>query len=180
MALSHRTTASGTSPGPAGVELAIIAAVAANGVIGDGLTLPWHLPADLAHFRRLTTGHTIIMGRRTWQSLGRALPARQNIVVSRAPDFHAEGAAVAHSLQQAIGLADRPQPVFVIGGAALFAEALARATTFYLTEVHAPYPGAVHFPPYDRAQWRETARDDHAASAGTPAHSFVTLVRRAG
>ncbi len=180
MALSHGTTASGTSPAPAAVELAIIAAVAANGVIGDGLKLPWHLPADLAHFRRLTTGHSIVMGRRTWQSLGRALPNRQNLVVSRDPGFHAEGASVAHSLQQAIGLADLPQPVFVIGGAGLFGEALAQATTIHLTEVHGDYPGAVHFPQYDRAQWRETAREYHAAAGTAPAHSFVTLARRAG
>ncbi|MEO6748642.1 MAG: dihydrofolate reductase [Casimicrobiaceae bacterium] len=178
MAFSHDTSASGTPALPGGAALAIIAAVAANGVIGDGLRMPWHLPADLAHFRKLTTGHAIIMGRRTWQSLGRALPNRQNIVVSGQSGYRAQGGQVANSLAQAIACAALPAPVFVIGGARLFAEALAGATTLHLTEIHADYPGDVRFPPLDRTQWRESAREEHAAADGAPAHAFVTLVRK--
>jgi len=103
--------------------LAIIAAVARNGVIGAHNTLPWRLPADLARFRMLTTGHTIVMGRKTWQSLGRPLPARQNIVVTRDPGFVAPGATVAGSLTQALALATLPRPHFCIGGAQLYAQA---------------------------------------------------------
>jgi dihydrofolate reductase len=159
-------------------EIAIIVAVAANGVIGKDNALPWRVPADLKRFRQLTTGHTIVMGRRTWQSLARALPDRQNIVVTRNPAFAAAGAEVAPSLDAAIALARLPSPVFVIGGASLITEALASASTFHLTEIHADYPGDVHLPAWDRTQWRETARDDHAAADGMPAYSFVTLVRR--
>jgi dihydrofolate reductase len=158
-------------------ELAIIVAVAANGVIGDGIALPWRLPDDLKRFRQLTTGHSIIMGRRTWQSLPRALPDRQNIVVSRNAALVAEGAQIAHSLADAVALAELPAPVFVIGGATLIAEALPAASTFYLTEIHAEYPGDVHFPAWDRGRWREAARDDHAAADDLPAYSYLTLVR---
>lgn len=159
-------------------DIAIIVAIAANGVFGKDNTLPWRLPDDLKRFRRLTTGHTVVMGRRTWQSLQRALPDRQNIIVSHDPAFVAEGADVAHSLDAAIALARLPAPVFVIGGASLIGEALAIASTFHLTEIHADFPGDVHFPQWDRARWREVAREDHAASGTLPAHSFVTLVRR--
>jgi dihydrofolate reductase len=158
-------------------ELAIIVAVASNGVIGDGLRLPWRLPDDLKRFRRLTTGHGVVMGRRTWQSLPRALPDRQNVVVSRDRAFVAEGAEVAHSLPDAIARVARPDPVFVIGGSALFAEALSCASTLHLTEIHADYAGDVRFPAWDRRAWREVARDDRAAADGLPAYSYVTLVR---
>jgi dihydrofolate reductase len=157
--------------------IAVIAAVAANGVIGAGLALPWRLPGDLARFRRLTTGHAIVMGRRTWQSLGRPLPARQNIVVSRDPAFVAEGALVVPSLESALAAVAMPPPAFVIGGAALFGEALPRASTFHLTEVHADAAGDVLFPPWDRAGWREVSREEMPAADGAPAHAFVTLAR---
>ncbi|HEV8501983.1 MAG TPA: dihydrofolate reductase [Casimicrobiaceae bacterium] len=157
--------------------IAIIAAVAANGVIGDGLAMPWRLPDDLRRFRSLTTGHTVVMGRRTWQSLGRPLPQRENIVLTRDPGFVAPGATVARSLDAALALATLPAPVFVIGGAALFAAALPRAATFELTAIHADYAGDVRFPPWDRGAWREIAREDVAAAGAAPAHSFVTLVR---
>ena len=158
-------------------ELAIIVAVASNGVIGKGLALPWRLPDDLKRFRQLTTGHSIIMGRRTWQSLPRALPGRQNIVVSRDASLVAEGAQIAHSLADAVGLSELAEPVFVIGGATIIAEALPCASTFYLTEIHAEYAGDVHFPPWDRSRWREVACDNHAAADGVPAYSYRTLVR---
>jgi dihydrofolate reductase len=158
-------------------EIAVIAAVAANGVIGAGLALPWRIPGDLARFRRLTTGHAVVMGRRTWQSLGRPLPGRQNIVVSRDPALAAAGGLVVASLDAALAAVTMPPPVFVIGGAALFGEALARASTFHLTEVHVDADGDVRFPPWDRAGWRETSRDEVAAAGDAPAHAFVTLAR---
>jgi dihydrofolate reductase len=157
--------------------VAIIAAVAANGVIGDGLAMPWRLPDDLRRFRSLTTGHAVVMGRRTWQSLGRALPQRENVVLTRDPAFVAAGAHVVRSLDAALALATLPAPVFVIGGAALFAEALPRAAIFHLTAIHADYAGDVRFPPWNRDAWREVGREDVAADGATPAHSFVTLVR---
>ncbi len=155
----------------------LIAAVADNGVIGDGLALPWRLPGDLARFRALTTGHSIVMGRRTWQSLGRPLPGRQNIVVTRQRGFAAPGATVVHSLDEALAAATMPPPVFVIGGASLFAEAMPLASTFELTEVRASPPGDVRMPPWDRAAWREVARSEVPAHDDAPAHAFVTLVR---
>ena len=114
----HDTPAPAASPSSTAREhrVALIAAVAGNGVIGAGNRLPWHLPEDLRHFRTLTSGHCVVMGRKTWESIGRPLPARQNIVVSRQPGIRLEGAAVAHSLDEALSVADRPDPVFVIGG----------------------------------------------------------------
>jgi dihydrofolate reductase len=158
-------------------SVSLIVAVADNGVIGNGLGLPWRLPGDLARFRNLTTGHAIVMGRRTWQSLGRALPRRQNIVVTRDRAFRAEGATVVHSLAQAIAAATLPPPVFVIGGRELIAEALAIASTFELTEVHVDAHGDVAMPAWRRDAWREVARTEVPASGDAPAHSFVTLSR---
>ena len=109
--------------------LALIAAVAKNGVIGEGNALPWRLPADLQHFRALTMGHAVIMGRKTWQSIGRPLPGRQNIVVTRQRDFSAKGAEVAFSLGEALRAVTMPAPAFCIGGGELYALALPLAAT---------------------------------------------------
>ena len=157
--------------------LALIAAVARNGVIGGGNTLPWRLPADLTRFRALTTGHTVIMGRRTWESIGRALPGRQNFVVSRQPRFAAEGAAVHSSLDQALRAATLPAPVFCIGGGELYALALPRAATLHLTEIDRDFDGDTRFPEFDRKVWREVARDEHRAPEGFD-YAFVTYERR--
>lgn len=167
----------GAGAGADAHDIAVIAAVAANGVIGADMALPWRLAGDLARFRHLTTGHAIVMGRRTWQSLGRALPGRQSIVVSRDPAFVADGGIVVPSLDAALAAVTMPPPVFVIGGAALFGEALPRASTFHLTEVHARPAGDVLFPPWDRADWREIAREEIPAAGDAPAHAFVTLAR---
>jgi dihydrofolate reductase len=163
---------------PALPELAIVAAVAANGVIGDGNRLPWRLPADLRRFRALTTGHAVIMGRRTWESIGRALPDRQNIVVTRQRGFAAPGAEVAASLDEALARARMPGPAFCIGGGELYREALPRAATLQLTEIARAYDGDATFPAFDRDAWREVAREAVAAAAdGTPAFAFVTYRR---
>jgi dihydrofolate reductase len=157
------------------VELAIVAAVAANGVIGDADRLPWRLPADLRRFRELTTGHTVIMGRRTWASLGRALPDRQNIVVTRQPGFDARGAEVAHSLRDALARARRPDPVFCIGGGEIYRAALPHAATLYLTEIARDVAGDTTFPAFDRRAWREVAREPHSENGF--AYAFVTYRR---
>jgi len=157
--------------------LALIAAVARNGVIGDGNTLPWRLPADLRRFRALTTGHAVIMGRRTWESIGRALPDRQNIVVTRQPAYVADGALVQVSLDDALRAATLPAPVYCIGGGELYALALPRAATLHLTEIDREFAGDTRFPDFDRAAWRETAREEHRAPEGF-GYAFVTYERR--
>jgi len=160
--------------------LALIVAVAANGVIGRDGKLPWHLPGDLRHFRSLTIGHSIIMGRRTWQSLPRPLPDRQNIVVSRQADFTATGALVVSSLNDALGAVDRPEPAFCIGGGELYRAALPLARIAYVTEIAGDYNGDATFPKLDAAHWRETSREPHAADETARIdYAFVTYERRA-
>jgi dihydrofolate reductase len=161
------------------VDLALIAAVARNGVIGADNRLPWRLPEDLRRFRALTLGHAIIMGRRTWESLPGALPQRQNIVVSRRPGFIAAGAEVAGTLDEAIARVTLPAPAFCIGGGELYRAALPRAAVVHLTEIEKDFAGDVTFPPLDPAQWRESARERHAG-AGPEGYdyAFVTYVRR--
>jgi dihydrofolate reductase len=139
--------------------LAVIAAVAQNGVIGVDNRLPWRLPDDMRRFRALTTGHSIIMGRKTWESIGRPLPERQNIVVSRQRDFQAPGADVVASLAAGLATAVMPEPVFVIGGEALYREALPFASRLYLTEIHRDFSGDARFPGYARDAWREISRE---------------------
>lgn len=161
------------------VEVVLVVAVARGGVIGRDGTLPWHLPADLAHFRRLTLGRAVIMGRATFEAIGRPLPQRLNIVLSRRQGFTASGVDVVPSLAQAYRLAAaHGGPAMVIGGAAVFAQTLADAGTVELTEVHADLPGDTHFPPLG-ADWCELAREDHPADArNAHAYSFVTYRRR--
>jgi dihydrofolate reductase len=159
-------------------ELAIVAAVASNGVIGAGNRLPWRLPADLKRFRALTSGHSIIMGRKTWESIGRPLPDRQNIVVTRQSHFSAPGTDIASSLDDALARVRLPAPAFCIGGGKLYREALARASTLYLTEIGRAFEGDAKFPEFDRGEWREVDREMHAdtAAAGFP-YAFVTYRR---
>jgi len=145
--------------------LALIAAVAQNGVIGIDNRLPWRLPDDLRRFRALTTGHSIIMGRKTWESIGKPLPGRQNIVVTRQRDFQALGADVVASLEAALATASMPEPVFVIGGEALYREALPLADRLYLTEILQDFAGDARFPGYARGAWRETSREPGCADS---------------
>ena len=161
------------------MRIALIAAVARNGVIGRGGSLPWQISADLQFFKTTTMGKPMIMGRRTFESIGKALPGRTSIVVTRNPDFTAEDIEVAADLDQALTLAARhgAEEVMVIGGGEIYAAALPRADRLYLTEVHIDADGDVQFPALDRAQWRELSRDDHPAEGDTPAFSFVTLER---
>ncbi len=159
--------------------LALIAAVASNGVIGRDGKLPWRLPEDLRRFRALTTGHSIIMGRRTWESLPRALPERQNIVVTRQPEFMAEGAIVTGSLDEALARVERPEPAFCIGGGELYRAALPLAQTAFITAIERAFEGDATCPPLDPAQWRETARESHASGDTEDLrYAFVTYERR--
>ena len=133
--------------------------MARNRVIGAGNRLPWHLPADLQRFKRLTMGAPVIMGRKTHESIGKALPGRRNIVVTRRPGASWDGCEVAGSLDAALAAARNAPEVFVIGGAELYAAALPRAYRLYLTLIDADYPGDTLFPEFDPADWRETARE---------------------
>lgn len=174
----HDTPAPADPPSAAR-RVALVAAVADNGVIGSGGRLPWHLPDDLERFRALTTGHAIVMGRRTWESIGRPLPGRQNIVVTRRREFAAPGCVLAHSLAEAIGLATLPDPVCVIGGEALYRDALPLAEELHLTEIHRDFAGDARFPDYDRGRWHETSRERRRLDGnGGFAYDFVSYSRR--
>ncbi len=160
-----------------GAPLTLIVAVAENGVIGRDGTLPWRLPEDLKHFRRLTLGNTVLMGRKTFESLGKPLEGRANWVLSRDPAYAPAGARVFAQLDDA--LAQAPQgELLVIGGAELYRQALPLARRLELTRVHAQVEGDTHFPGFDAAQWREAARLDHPADERhAHAYSFITLLR---
>lgn len=144
-------------------SVAVIAAVAQNGVIGRAGQLPWRLRGDLQRFKQVTLGHPIIMGRRTWVSIGRPLPGRLNIVVTRQPAFDAAGAVVVHSLADALAAAAPAGEAFVIGGAELYREALPQAARLYLTTVQARVEGDTTFPPFDPAAWRRVRSEDFPA-----------------
>ena len=150
-----------------GTRVVLVAAVAANGIIGASGRLPWHIPEELRHFKKLTLGHPVIMGRRTWESLKGPLPQRENIVVTRTPGYDASGAAVAASLEAALALCAGEPVAFVIGGTQLFKESLPIATGMELTEIRRDYEGDTWFPAWDRSQWKETQREAHAAEDGT-------------
>ncbi|RMG34279.1 MAG: dihydrofolate reductase [Gammaproteobacteria bacterium] len=159
-------------------NLSLIAAVADNGVIGIHNRLPWHLPADLAHFKRLTLGKPIIMGRKTWESLPGLLPHRTHVIVTRNPDYQAEGGFVVHSLEEALDTFGDVEELMVVGGADLYAQALPLASRLYLTEVHAKPEGDSHFPPFDRAEWKEVERVEGRVDERNPIpHSFVIFQR---
>lgn len=160
-------------------RLTLIVARARNGVIGRAGTLPWRLPEDLAHFKRTTMGCPIVMGRRTWESIGRPLPGRRNIVVSRDAGLAAAGVEVAASLDTALALCADAAEVFVIGGARLYAEALPRAQRLVVTEIDADFDGDTQFPAVDRQQWREAAREHRPPTAERAfALDFVVYERR--
>ena len=158
--------------------IAIIVAAAENGAIGSDNRLPWHLPDDLKRFKALSLGKPIVMGRRTFDSIGRPLPGRTNIVVSRQAGLAIEGVLVVQSLDAALAAAGSVPEIVVIGGAEIFRQVLPRTDTIHLTRVHAPVAGDVFFPELDPAQWREAAVEHHAADERHQyAFSFVTLQR---
>ena len=154
----------------------LIAAVAANGVIGANGGLPWQLPEDLRHFKRMTQGHAVIMGRKTWESIGRPLAGRKNVVVTRQAGYAAPGASVAPSLEAALALCAEQEIVFVIGGSELYRAALPLADGLLLTEIQRDFAGDTRFPEFDRRQWKETDRQAQVAADGTR-FDFVRYVR---
>jgi dihydrofolate reductase len=157
--------------------IVLIAAVAANGVIGVDNTLPWRIADDLKRFKALTLGHPIIMGRKTWESLGRALPGRHNIVITRNPDYCAEGASVVTSLTAAIATCAHEETAFVIGGAEIYAQTLPLAQRMELTEIHAEVVGDAHFPEFSHVDWSELTREPHASPDGLT-YDFVSYQRK--
>ena len=144
----------------------LVAAVARNGVIGANGKLPWQLPEDLKHFKKLTLGHPVIMGRRTWESLGKPLPGRECIVVTRRARYEAPGASVAASLPAALALCMGEPVAFLIGGAELYAAALPLADGLVLTEIDRDYDGDTRFPAWDRRAWRATQKETHTSADG--------------
>ena len=157
----------------------LIAAVAANGVIGARNAMPWHLSADLRHFKAATMGRPVVMGRRTFESIGRALPGRANIVVTRRADYPAPGCVVAGSLEAAFTAAGDAEEVFVIGGGELYREAMPRADRLIVTEIHAEFEGDARFPEIDAAAWREVSRETRTGEAPFR-FDFVRYERAAG
>jgi len=167
------------------MKIVLIAAFAQNRVVGINNTLPWHLPEDLKYFKRTTSGKAIIMGRKTYDSIGRPLPNRTNIVISRNRDFHAEGVRVVASLEAAIELAKEVnyindvQEVMIIGGASIYEAALPIADRLYLTHVHAEIEGDAYFPEVNFKQWLEVSREDYQASDKNPYdYSFVVYDKK--
>jgi dihydrofolate reductase len=159
-------------------NLSLVAALADNRVIGIENRLPWRLPADLQHFKRLTLNKPIIMGRHTWESLPGLLPQRTHVVVTRNPDYRAEGAQVVHSLDEAIRRFASANEMMLVGGADLYRQALTRVSRMYLTEVHIAPEGDAFFPEFDRAQWREVEREEGVCDERNAIpHTFVTLER---
>lgn len=159
-------------------EIVFVVAVARNGVIGHENRLPWRLKADLAHFKATTLGHPILMGRKTWESLGRPLPGRRNLVVTRNMNYQAPGAEVFRDTDAALGAVGSGK-IFVIGGAELFRQLFDRVRVLVLTEVGAEVSGDVFFPIFDREDFSETRRESHPADAENEyPFDFVELIRK--
>ena len=160
-------------------RITLILARARNGVIGAKGGLPWRLPEDLAFFKRTTMGHPIVMGRKTWESIGRPLPGRRSIVVTRDRSFAAAGAEVVHSFEDAVALCSDTDEIFVIGGAHLYADALPRADRLLLTEIDADFDGDTFLPAPAATQWLEASRERHPPVPERPfAFDFVDYRRR--
>lgn len=166
------------------MKLTMIWAMSRNRTIGRNNALPWHLPEDMKYFKRVTMGKPIIMGRKTWESIGQPLPGRSNIVITRDPSYTAEGVKIVRTLEEAISLAqsiaviDGADEAVVIGGAQIYALALPLAQRLYMTQVHAEVAGDAFFPQFDLTQWEELGREDFSASGSNPYdYSFVVLER---
>jgi dihydrofolate reductase len=153
-------------------KLSIIVAMSSNRVIGVNNTLPWHISEDLKHFKSLTTGHTIIMGRKTYESIGRPLPNRRNIVISRNTEASYEGAEVVHSIEDAFSICKNDNEVFVIGGSNIYEQALSLVDYIYITEIKKSFSGDAFFPEINKQMWIESSRENHITNDGLE-FSFV-------
>lgn len=159
-------------------KLSIVVAISENNAIGKNNQLLWHLPADLKHFKAITSGHPIIMGRKTYDSIGRPLPNRRNIVITRQTDLTIPNVELVNSLQEAIALCEKENEVFVIGGAEIYKQALSLTNRIYLTIVHQNYEADVFFPELNESEWKEVAKDYHQADEkNNVAYTFSTLER---
>jgi len=159
-------------------RLTLIAARARNGVIGRNNQMPWKIPGEQAYFKRMTMGHPIVMGRKTWESIGRPLPGRRNIVITRDRTYSAIGADVVGSLDDALALAGEADEIFVIGGGQLYAEAMPSASRLLLTEIDADFDGDTFMPAPDHTQWRETSSEHHPPTNDRAfGYSFVVYER---
>jgi dihydrofolate reductase len=159
-------------------SISIVVAIAQNNAIGKNNQLLWHLPADLKHFKQITSGHTVIMGRKTYDSIGKPLPNRRNIVITRQP-LRLEGCEVASSLNEALELCKEEAETFLIGGAQIYEQALLITHRIYLTEVHQEFEADTFFPVIKPADWKETTRENFEPNEKNPfSYSFITLERR--
>ena len=160
-------------------RIALIVAMAKNRTIGIDNTLPWRCPEDLKHFKALTMGHHMIMGRKTFDSIGKALPGRTTVVVTRNPNLAIEGCVVAHSLQEAIQVCTGDNEIFVVGGAELYAQAMALVDTLYITEIQQEIKGDAHFPKFAPNNWQEISRELRSQEVPQPLeYHFVTYQRK--
>jgi dihydrofolate reductase len=160
-------------------SLSIIVAMAQNRTIGVNNTLPWRCPEDLKHFKALTMGHHMIMGRKTFDSIGKPLPGRTTVIVTRDRNLQIEGCLIAHSLQDAIKLCAGDEEAFIVGGADIYSQSLQLADTLYITEIQQEVVGDAHFPQFDKNAWQETARDVRTQETPQPLHyHFVTYRRK--
>jgi dihydrofolate reductase len=161
------------------VSLSLIVAMAQNRTIGVNNTLPWRCPEDLKHFKALTMGHHMIMGRKTFDSIGKPLPGRTTVIVTRNAGLQVAGCLVAHSLNDAITACKDDDEIFIVGGAELYAQALPLVDTLYITEIQQEVDGDAHFPEFDRSAWLEIAREVRSQTEPQPLHyHFVTYRRR--
>lgn len=163
------------------MKISMIAAMAHDRVIGKDNQMPWHLPADLAHFKRVTLGKPVLMGRKTFESIGRPLPGRRNLVISRNPGYQAEGIEVVGSVEAALALlaGNSVEELMVIGGGHLYAEMLPSADCLYLTRIDLAVEGDTRFPAFDDGQWQRIACESHPADEKNPhPYSFETWLRR--
>ena len=156
-------------------RLSILVAMANNRVIGARGAIPWHLPDELKLFKKLTMGHHMIMGRKTWESIGKPLPGRTSVIVTRQPGFRAPGAIIAHSLDEAIAASSGDSEIFVIGGSEIFAEALPRAGRIYLTTVDAAPEGDTYMPDFEPGDWRVASSQSHARDERHP-HAYHHVI----
>lgn len=166
-----------SSPRAQKPRISIIVACAANRVIGAGGKMPWHLPEDLRRFKQITMGHTIVMGRKTWESIGRLLPGRRHVIITRQPGYGVAGATVVHSIDAAISAAGDDREIFIIGGSEIYALALPETDRILLTEIKKDFEGDTYFPGIASGEWREIGRANMQDNASGMQYDFVTMER---
>ncbi|MAE42886.1 type 3 dihydrofolate reductase [Candidatus Woesearchaeota archaeon] len=161
------------------MTISFVVAMGRNKVIGSNNSLPWNMPADMKHFKKLTLGKPIIMGRKTYETIGKPLPNRKNIIITRDQDYKAEGCIVAHSIEESLQSAENAEEVMVIGGAQIYKEFLPKANRIYLTIIDHDFEGDTHFPEYNEEEWQEIEREEHKADEENKYdYVFVTLERK--